>query len=473
MENNELNQNEEQVQEPIIIEEPVEETSVEEPVTEEVVEEPAVVSEPVQTVETVETVQPSVTIETPKKKSALPVILFLLVLVGLGVGGYFLAQKFIGKKTPKEMFMSSIEKAVKKNSNIKEKTFNTLSDKFNIKVKVSSVMLDKELLDIINKFNISGKVEVDQKNNKFYANIDTTYDKESLIKLSTYLEDNTMYMMFDDLLNKWIKMDVSDSSFDSLTQMTTINSVEMGKYGELFEEVLKVFKNSLNEKYFVSEKVDGGNKISITIDSTNIKDILSDFAKELKKSKDYKKLYKEVTGQEMTDSQIDEFVSQINMMDTSSSSDGKIIISVTTNSKNELTKLDITLKSASEEYSFIIEQTSDDTVEFAVKTQGIKMFSGSYTAKEENGKSNVVFKVSMMEMINIELDIDEEIKYDVDLTKVDVSNAVVSDKLTDADIAKLDKISDTKGMKKLIEDLNKVDLSSLMESFGGSSSFSF
>ena len=404
-------------------------------------------------------------IQAPKKKSALPILILIFVLAVVGVGGYFVAQKFLGSKTPKDIFISSIEKAVKKNSNIKEKTFDTLSDTFNIKVKVSSVVLDKELLDIINKFNINGKVEVDKKNNIFYANIDTTYDKESLIKLSTYLENSTMYMMFEDVLNKWIKTNVDEFNMDDLENVTKVNSVEMGKYGALFEETFNVFKNSLNEKYFVKEKVDGGNKISITIDSTNIKDILSDFAKGLKDSKDYKKLYKEAVGQEIKDSDIDEMIKQIDMIDTSSSSDGKIIASVYTDSKNELTKLDITLKSSTEEYSFVVEQTSDDTVEFAIKTQGIKMFSGSYTAKEENGKSTVILKLSMMEMINVELDIEEEIKYDVKIDKVDVSNAVTVEELTADEQAKLEDMFNTKGMKKLKEDLEKVDIDELLSGF--------
>ena len=430
-------------------------------------------SEEIQAVETVSTVEPvqtSSVIETPKKKSALPILILIFVLAVVGVGGYFIAQKFIGSKTPKEMFMSSIEKAVKKNSNIKERGFNTLSDKFNINVKVSSVLLDQELLNVINKLNISGKVDYDTKNNIFYANIDTTYDKESLLKLSTYLEDNTMYMMFGDLLNKWIKVDGVDTSSFDFSNIASANTADLEKYSAFFDEMLKEFKGALKDDYFTSEKIDGGTRITLTIDDNNVKDILIDTIKGLKESKDFKKVYKDVYGVELVDSELE---ASINNLKNENLSVGKIVVKLDTNSKGEFTKIDVTIGSGSNEYSLVFEQTSDDTVEFAVKTQGIKMFSGSYTAKENNGKSTVKLTLSMMEMINVELNIEEEITYDGKIEKVDVSNAVSSDQLTDADVAKLDKIYDTKGMKKLLKDLEKIDLTDLTESFGGSSSFSF
>ena len=101
------------------------------------------------------------------------------------------------------------------------------------------------------------------------------------------------------------------------------------------------------------------------------------------------------------------------------------------------------------------------------------MLSGSFTSKEEKGKTTASMKLSVMEMFNIELNIEEKIKYDAKLTKVDVSDAVSGEDLTDKDLEKLEKLEESKGIKKLMEDLEKVDMSSLMSSFGGSSSMDF
>lgn len=404
-----------------------------------------------------------------KKSSALPIIIVLVLL--LGVGGYFLYTKVLKNSSPKDMFISSIEKTITKASNIKEKSFNTLSDEFTVKAKITSPFLDQDLLDIVNNMAINGKVEFDKKNNTIYTNISGTYAKENLIKLSAYMEDSSLYMMFDDVFNKWIKMDLSEMDVNKgetaylNTDLTSFSNIDLEKYEKLGDTILDVLKGSLKDSYFEKEKFDDGYKLTLTIDKNNIKDIITDFLKGLKDSKDFKSLYKDLAGEELKSADIDEAIKSFKDIKGSDLIDGEIIIKVYTNSKGELKKLDMTMKTGGQDVGFELEQ-SDDTIEFAIKTQGIKYLSGSISTKEKGDSTTTAFKLSLMEMFVVELNVEETIKYDAKLDKVDVSNSIDSDKLTEKDLESFEKLANSKGMEKLINDISKLDLSDMMSSFG-------
>ena len=399
-----------------------------------------------------------------KKNSTLPLLVIALLLVG--VGGYLYLNVF-NKNTPKKMFISSIEKAFSKASNIKTKDFNTLSDEFNINVKVSSPLLDNDLLNLINKIDLSGKLELDKKNNELYTKIVSKYDNLDLLKFSAYMKDDAFYMMLDDILDKWIKIDLDNENIklDLTKQNFNATNIDLKKYEKLTEEIEKALENSLKDEYFKKEKTDGGNKITLTIDDSNVKDILTSLLKELKKSKEFKEFYKEMSGSNTFDDDMDLIITSLKSVEIPKDS-FKVLFNVYTNSKGEFKKLDITVTSGTEDFSIVLEQTSDDTLEFALKTKGVRMFSGSITAKEEDGKATFKLSLSMMEMINFELNIEEKIKYDIKLDKVDLDNSVTSDKLTEKDLEKLEKLENSEGIKKFLEDLEKINLEDMMNGFG-------
>ena len=407
-----------------------------------------------------------------KKGSKLPLILVVVLL--LAAGGYFLYTQMGKKNTPKEIFISSIENVITKTSNIKEKSFNTLSDSFTISAKVSSPFLDKGLLDVINKLKLSGKVEVDKKNETYYVKLDSTYDNATLLKLSAYMKDNSLYMMFDDILNKWIKLEYGDSSiitatgeeeFLNNTSLSNLTSYAISKIERFSNIVVDALKDALKDEYFEKEKLDDGSKITLTIDDNNYTDILIDTLTSLKKSKDFKNLYKEIMGAALTDKDIDETIKALKSA-SKPLDGGKIVAVIYTNSKNEFKKIDITIKTNGEETGFELELVDDDTLEFAIKTQGIKFISGSIAVKENGDDNSMKFTLSMMEMINIELNIDQTIKYDGKLENIDLSNSVNADKLTEADEKKLEDITNSEGFKKLIRDIENLDLTDMMSSLG-------
>ena len=148
---------------------------------------------------------------------------------------------------------------------------------------------------------------------------------------------------------------------------------------------------------------------------------------------------------------------------------GKVVVTSYLNSKKELKKLEINVKVSDQDIEVALEEKDEDTLEFTIKTQGVKVFSGSIYIKEDGDDVTMKLSLSLAELINVELNVKATTKLDAKLEKIDLSDSISADDLTESDTEKLEKIIETKGFKKLLEDIEKIDLSSMTELFGEAS----
>ena len=70
-----------------------------------------------------------------------------------------------------------------------------------------------------------------------------------------------------------------------------------------------------------------------------------------------------------------------------------------------------------------------------------------------------------MGVIDLRLDLNETIKYNLELEEIDVSNSIDSDKLTEEDLSKFEELMTNKGFTKLMDDFNKIDFENIVTSF--------
>ena len=400
--------------------------------------------------------------ETKKKNNKVLIGIIGILLVAALVVGYFYFNKNECSKSSKEKFTNSIEKLFKQEGKFTNVDFNTLAAKFDLKAKVTSPMLDSNILDIINKLGIKGEFDLDKKDNSVRFNLDSKYDGDELINLKTYVKEDTVYMFFDGIYDKWLKQTMEDSTKIDFSELDAVKD-SFDEFEKVSDELVDVLKGSLKDKYFEEEKTDDGVKITLTLDKNNIKNITNDLLDGIKDSKEFGNLYKEMTNSDLKND-IKMIKQELENEDVFASigDDFKATLTVYLNKKNEAEKVVFKVKTDDTDIGFELKAIDKNTVSLTVSTNGMDIVTAKIKEETKGNDTKFNISVSMMGLLEIELDGTYSVEYDKKLDKIDVDKAVKVDDLNETELNTIGtKFTTNKGMTKLMKALEKLDLSDL------------
>ncbi len=244
-----------------------------------------------------------------KKKGKLPIIIIIVVLlVALGVGGFFVYKSIVSK--PKNILDSSIDLLVNKSLLAK----NELKDRLKFDYK-------KETIESSGSISISfegstgefktladlGKVGIDYDtvisipNKQFSASLAYKEGDNKIVSGEAFYKDKKVYYQFPDLIKQAFYEEIPEEIDIDKILDESIKSVSFENYDKIVEKMAIFLKKSIKEEYLVQEsgsyKVDGvdvkGLKTSFDLSEVRLIDIENAYLKQMSEDEEFLKLLTE------------------------------------------------------------------------------------------------------------------------------------------------------------------------------------
>ena len=202
------------------------------------------------------------------------VIIFFLLMIGLGFGGYIF-YKF--NNSPKVLFVKTLSKytLLKNDSNdlinflSKLKDGYTFSINNNVKVKSDK----EEIMNALVNIKLTNNFE------KKLANLNINFDDNngSVINFNSLMEENRTYLKLNDIFDKYYYLDEDNSSL--------FEDSEIVDDSKLIEVVSNSFSSYFTDDKFSKENVDDNVKITVGLSDKDFYDLINLIVNDLKNSK--------------------------------------------------------------------------------------------------------------------------------------------------------------------------------------------
>ena len=386
----------------------------------------------------------------PKTKhKALKIILAIILIGAIAVGGYFLyKEKFNNPNKTVISIIEDAEKTVKKNSSEKIYKFNGI-----LKIDANLGSKYKPITDIINNLDLQFILESDVKNKIVNGTLNTKYKKEQLADVNIYTENNTGYILLQDIYDKYLKLSLDDTKANVKDINIDENDIKI-----LTNSIMKATKSTLEKLEF--KRVDATIKIDdedrnvynnyVELNETEAKKLITDIINILMNDTEFTKVLKKLTDN-------DDALKEINESISNTKFSGKYKLNFYTN-KNILNQklVSIRLENTTDSVTSSInyDKVNDDEVIVLINTSG-----GTISSRIKKTKSifNINLNVNILGM-TVKLDLSSNYETIKDITKPDISNSKKIEELTeDEEKAIGEKIQSNKGMLSLIQDLSKLN----------------
>ncbi len=379
----------------------------------------------------------------------IPIIIFIFLVI-------LLAFTFYVSRSPKMIFNNLINKTYKElNSSIVTDVKNmkgNISLQTNI---LSSDDVSSEIFEILNNIYLGADYEIDYENKTTLVKLNTKYDNERLLDADVYLKNNKGYILLKDVYSKYLSTDVDD--FDNMFEQVEVTE----DHKVVLSEVKKAIIKSLKSDYFTKEKVDiklNNETVAVTKNSLVLKEevaekIEKDVLISLKNNDKFitsLSTVTETTKDEILTSIEDELES---LNSDADSSDTEITMSIYTKGlMNDLVKMDLVVASEGEKTTIEFTEETDNNYSIVLNGAGSTV-NGSIKLLENTDETTKV-EVSLTDSTSgttIGLTIGMSIKYNAELTNVDISNSVDANTLTEEAADEImTKLLENKGIQNLM-----------------------
>lgn len=390
----------------------------------------------------------------PKAKhKALKIILAIILIGALIAGGYFLyKEKFCN---PNKTVISIIEDAEKE---LKNQINDTNIYKFNGVLKIDAKISDelKPITDIINNLDLQFIYESDAKNNLFNITLNGKYKKDQLIDINLYSDKQSMYILLQDVYDKYLKISLDDVVKEGNTDISNIDINE--KIKVITNSFTKAIKNSLNNLEFkrtsTTIKIDDNDRNVynnyVELKEDDIKKIMKDTVNTLSKDSDFIDLFKKMTGEDAKFEDLNDVIDK-------STFPGKYILNFYTNKNifnQKLVSIRLDIINDDDKTSINYDKISDDEELLLINTSGGTMQN---RLKKTNSVYNINFSINVLGM-KVKLDLSSNYEKIKEVTKPDVSDSKKIEELTsDEEKTIEEKLQNSKGMISLIQDIAKIN----------------
>lgn len=375
----------------------------------------------------------------PKKKGSIFVKLFcLLLVILLGVGGYF-GYKYFFSKNSVEMLFEAVYDGLE--TFVSDESDSVTGD-FSFNMKFTSTDKDENsLFSVFNKLNFSGNYGIDYDKNVISLDLKSDYDDKDLIDVSLYTEYGRGYVYLDGLYDKYI-----DSSIDNYSKLFEKKTDD---YKSIIRGVRKAMNDALEDEYFITEKVtvDSKRLLKTTLDLTgdNYQDWNKAFTNSLLSNQSYLDSYAKVF-----DKSVDDVKKELeNALEEEKDYDGEKIVIYT--DKYKFVKLEM-----SNPENRISVKLVDGKYEYELYEKEVEFGSGlvELTFKDDNVNGTISYYDSEEEL-GFEMEFSSSMKVNGEVERKDISNSISYEKLTDADFSKItDKLGKNEGIVKIIEEFS-------------------
>lgn len=384
----------------------------------------------------------------------IPIIVFIFLIVVLAFAFYI-------SRSPKMIFNNLINKTYKRINNNMVTDIKNIKGSMSLQTNIStSDESSNEIFEILNNVYLGTNYEIDYENKTALVKLNTKYDNEKLLDADLYLKNNKGYVLLKDIYSKYISTDVE--GFDSMFNQVKITD----DHNLVISEVKKAITKSLKSEYFSKEKVDikvNNENISVTKNSLVLNE---EVAKKIEKDvlvylKDNDKFITSLSN--ITETTKDEILTSIEdeleslNSGTTNSSNTEMTVSIYTSGlMNNVVKIDLVVNSEGEKTAVEFTEETENNYSIVFSSAGSTV-TGTVKLLE-NTDENTKIEVSLAEPTSgttIGLTISMSVKYNTELTNVDISNSVDVNTLTEKETNEImNKLMENKGIKNIMEAFN-------------------
>ena len=384
-----------------------------------------------------------------KSKTKLYLGIAILIIVILLIGGIFYYNSSKAINVYYEIIDSSID------SMGETEEYETLNGTIKLSANIDTQDEDiNAIAQYVNDMKLSLNVQNNYKEKSSYINLNADYQDEKLIEGQVYYKagDPNIYLHIEDLFDKYFKFDLNDLDENGeLSELLESSfSVSNGNlnYSKAQKILKEEIKSQLKEEKFSQESaniiIDGKNvstkKSTLKLTMTELKEIITNIANNLSSNEEFLNCYDENSREEIktTLQQLTDLFSDID-------EEGMVFkVDVYTKGifNKEVVKAEAFVYDEEESVSFNIEKVADGNYQFSLKLEmsedGVdaiaETFQGSLKIEEiDKNTEKVELNVNIPEIGNVIINMETSIIKDKELTKVDTSNSVSMDEMTEED----------------------------------------
>lgn len=375
----------------------------------------------------------------PKRKRGWIVVVVMLVLVALGVGGFYCYKQFFAKNAMEVLICSMFDYL---ESGIENSDFDSVAYDFEVQMNFqSSDAWDNELLAIFNKLDFSGSYGIDFAQSIMSVDFRSNYDDKDLFDFSVYTEYGRGYIYLDGLYDKYI-----DTSIDNYSEMFERN---IDDYKYLIVGIKNAMEGSIKDEYYIVEdvSVNGDNLEKTTLDLTgdNYQEWNKNFTNLLLADSNFMDSYAKVF-----DIDLEEAKKELeDMLEEDKDYDGEQFVLYT--KRLEFVKFEL----ISEETRIVVSADGDNKYTYQLFEAGVEYGSGSIEMASKDNDSMKIIYYDNEEEMGIELIFKISTKKNSQVDRKDVSNSISIDNISDEDIAAIySKLMENEGIVKIIEEVS-------------------
>ena len=402
-------------------------------------------------------VQPSGA-EVPPSKKKNNLIIPIVAIVA--VFGALVALYFLVFNNPKKLFEKSISKGFDTLYNsldgITKNGTSKSSGSLSYKLSATDPQV-QQIFDMINGIAFDYEYVVDYKNKLISLDFNSTYNNEKLINLSGYAENGKGYVLLKDAYDKYLSTEIEgyEKIFENANDQEDVKTI--------LKSIEKALKKSLKSSDFTKEtvtiKINGKdekvNDNALVLTNENFNRISESLLTILKDDADFISAVNKISQDESVDTkaELEDAIASIGEVDPDDTT--KIKMSIYTKGVlNEFVGFNLSIVEE-EEIGMSFIKNGDNTYDIVGKQGENELVTGTLKAEEtitdSKTSSDIELKISVPSIVDIQLNVKSTMEYGSKFNKVDVSNSIDADSLTEIEANTITtNLVNTPGLVKLI-----------------------
>lgn len=395
--------------------------------------------------ETIEQINEDFNVKKPKKKG----LLIGGIIVAVAVIVAFVLIYFLVLTNPKFIFSKTIDKLFTVDSQNYDSM--KVSTKLKADIDLEDATYETELAEI-EKCAITFGAQMDVKNKQEIVDLGLEYDNQEVIDARVYYDDGEMYAYLEDIFDKYIELDMDEESKAALDEVfETVTSEENMKNTEKALAIVRdELKTQIKENGEFEKKKDkieiGEDEVKVTKSTVTISEkqsykIAGNILSNLAENEEFLDCFEDET----IDNELEELAETMEKNKTEGKGNIKVSLYTKGLLNNKLVAVDAQIYVPEEETTIVasVIKEDEDIYSYSVsgKSNGIKFdFANGKveiqkdkdSKKEQSGKTTITAEV--IELGSVKLQIDYVVEYNQGIDKINTSNSVNMNDLTEADI---------------------------------------
>ena len=408
--------------------------------------------------------------QQPKKKGKgglIAVIIILLALLIAVVGG--IAFFFGVYQSPEQVYRRIVGSAIDTYSSELDKLgYDTVKSTIELSANTDLKGVDSSITELINNIDVSLNTQVDMKNQKVLANIETDYNKKDLLNAQVYssVKDEKTYVYLKDFFDKYIEVDMDSNAYSSIKEIFESERKITDKK-DTIKKALNVVKkeitNSIKKEYCSSEKakvnINGKDvnttKNTIKMNGKQFASEVTTIIKNLKESKEFLACFED---SDKVKEALENAISELDDTTTDESSIIEINVYMTGIIKQQMVKFEVKIEESEQKVAFEVTKIEENNYKIIASQDGKEVMNGTIAVEKKNeNEGTAKISVNINELGKVELKVKYAVKLNEKIDEINPSNSVKLDAITQED------------QKKILISLQNSELYKLITKFGGSS----